>query len=273
MKVFLLIFVVLISFRAQSANMDNIDIEPIPDLPIKVVPSLGVAQPISGWQVALGGGISYGPVYEGAADSRARFMPLIEASYNYGKFFISPLRGIGYNFSEDRDTQYGIRLAPGRTRLESIDTHLNGMGNINFTPEAGLFFNKLFSPWYISSGINTGNNGTHAELGAGIGFHLTDIDRLRLGVNLDWGDTKYNQTYFGVTDAQSVASDNVLTPYNASAGIKDYAITANWTHNFNKEWFGSGGLSYKWLTGSAEQSPLTQQESMARVTYLLGYRF
>jgi len=253
--------------------MDNIDIEPIPDLPIKVVPSFEGGQPVSGWQVALGGGISYGPVYEGAADSRVRFMPLIEATYDYGKFFISPLRGIGYNFSDNRDTQYGIRLTPGLTRRESIDPRLNGTGNINFTPEAGIFFNKIFSPLYISSGINTGNNGTHAELGTGVSFHVTDIDRLRLGINLDWGDTKYIQTYFGVTDAQSAASNNVLAPYNASAGIKDYAVTANWTHNFNKEWFGNGGISYKWLTGSAEQSPLTQQDSMIRVTYLLGYRF
>ena len=253
--------------------MDNIDIEPIPDLPIRVVPSVGGTQPVSGWQLALGGGISYGPVYEGAAYSRARFMPLIEATYNYGKLFISPLRGIGYNFSDNGDTQYGIRLASGLIRMESMDPHLNGMGNINFTPEAGLFFNKLFSPWYISSGVSTGSNGTHAELGAGISFHLTKTDHLRLGSNLTWGDAKYNQTYFGVTDTQSIASDNVLTPYNASAGIKDYAVTANWTHNFNKEWFGNCGISYKWLTGSAEQSPLTQQASMARATYLLGYRF
>jgi MipA family protein len=150
---------------------------------------------------------------------------------------------------------------------------LNGTGNINFTPEAGLFFNRLFSPLYISSGIDTGSNGTHAELGSGISFHLTDIDRLRLGINLDWADTKYNQTYFGVTEEQSAASGYVLTPYNAGAGIKDYALTVNWLHNINKEWFSNCGLSYKRLTGSAEQSPLTQRDAAASLVVLLGYRF
>jgi len=273
MKIIFIFFAAFVPFCAQGANVDNVDIEPIPDLPIKVVPSMGMTTPVAGWQFALGGGASYAPVYEGAADSRIRFMPLLEATYDYGKFFVSLLRGVGYNFSDVRDTQYGVRLVPGRTRMESVDPHLNGMGNINFTPEAGLFFNKLFSPWYISSGINTGSNGTHAELGSGIGFRLTAVDRLRLGVNLDWADTKYNQTYFGVTEAQSAASGNVLPAYNASAGIKDYALTANWAHSYNKEWFSSAGLSYKWLTGSAQYSPLTERSSAGSINFLLGYRF
>jgi outer membrane protein len=273
MKTIIIIFATVASFCALGANMDNIELEPIPDLPINVVPSMGMTTPVAGWQFALGGGAGYAPVYEGSAESRIRFMPLLEATYDYGKFFLSPLRGIGYNFSDVRYTQYGIRVAPGRTRMESEDTHLNGMGNINFTPEAGLFFNKLFSHWYISSGINTGNNGTHAELGSGVRFRVTDVDGFRFGINLDWADTKYNQTYFGVTQEQSAASGNVLIPYNANAGIKDYALTFNWAHNFNKEWFSNCGLTYKWRTGSAEQSPLTQRDSSARLAFLLGYRF
>jgi outer membrane scaffolding protein for murein synthesis (MipA/OmpV family) len=169
--------------------------------------------------------------------------------------------------------QYGVRLSPGHSRRESADPHLNGMGNIGFTPEAGLFFNQRFAPWYVSSGISTGTHGTHAELGGGIGFPLSAADRLRMGVNLNWGDTKYNQTYFGVTAPQAAASGYVLTAYNASAGIKDYALTTNWLHNYDKAWFSNAGLSYKWLTGSAKQSPLTQRSSMGSVNFLVGYRF
>ncbi len=166
-----------------------------------------------------------------------------------------------------------MRMAPGHRRKESADPHLNGMGDIGFTPEAGLFFNRRFAPWYVSSGITTGSHGTHAELGGGIGFPLSTADRLRLGVNLNWGDSRYNQTYFGVTGAQAAASGNVLTAYNASAGIKDYALTANWLHNYDKEWFTSAGLSYKWLTDSAQQSPITQRSSLGSANLLLGYRF
>jgi outer membrane protein len=273
MKILVLLLTVIAPLTAQAAN---VDIEPIPDLPLNNIPAVPSTEtkPSPGvWKFSLGGGASYAPRYEGAANNRLRLMPLVEASYNDGHFFMSLLRGIGYNFSEEKDVQYGVRLSPGHSRRESADPHLNGMGNIGFTPEAGLFINRRFAPWYVSSGISTGTHGTHVELGGGIGFPLSAADRLRFGVNLNWGDAKYNQTYFGVTTAQAAASGYVLTTYNASAGIKDYALTANWLHNYDKNWFSTAGLSCKWLTGSAKQSPLTQRSAAGSVNFLVGYRF
>jgi len=254
----------------------DLDVQPIPDLPLNTLPSAPATETQSAtghWRFALGGGVSYSPRYEGSAANRWRLMPLIEASYNDGKFFISPLRGIGYNFSEDKDMQYGIRLTPGHGRKQSADPYLNGMGDIGFTPEAGLFLNKRFAPWFISSSFSTSSRGNRAELGGGIGFPLSAADHLRLSANLNWGDARYNQTYFGVTAAQAAASGNVLTPYNASSGIKDYALSTNWIHNYDKHWYSTTGLSYKWLTGSARQSPLTRRSSMGSLNFLSGYRF
>jgi len=268
-----LLILLLTAITPLCALGSAFDIEPIPDLPLNSIPAGDPDASAGTWRFALGGGISYAPRYEGAANDRARFMPLLDASYRNGIFFASPLRGVGFNFSDDRETQYGIRLIPGRTRKESADPRLSGMGNIGFTPEAGLFFNQRFAPWYLSSALSTGSHGTHAELGTGIGFSLSGADRVRVGVNLVWGDTKYNQTYFGVTSEQAAASGNVLTVYNTSAGIKDYALTSNWLHSFNRKWFSIGGVSCKWITGSAKHSPLTQRSSSGSLNYLLGYRF
>jgi outer membrane scaffolding protein for murein synthesis (MipA/OmpV family) len=273
MKIAALFLTILTPFTALAAN---VDIEPIPDLPINTVPAAPATESASAsgvWKFSVGGGISYAPRYEGAANDRLRFMPLLEASYSDGHFFASVLRGIGYNFSDSKNTQYGIRIAPGHRRKESADPHLYGMGSIGFTPEAGLFLNRRFGPWYVSSGISSGNHGTHAELGGGIGFPLSVADRLRFGVNLNWGNAEYSQTYFGVTSAQATASGNVLSAYTASAGVVDYALTSNWQHNYSEEWFSSTGLSYKWLGDSAKRSPLTQRSAMASANFLLGYRF
>jgi outer membrane scaffolding protein for murein synthesis (MipA/OmpV family) len=273
MKIFVLFLAIAFSLSARAAN---VDIETIPDLPLNNIPPISSTEtkpPAGVWKFSLGGGASYAPRYEGAANNRLRFMPLVDASYKDGHFFMSLLRGVGYNFSESRNVQYGVRLSPGHGRRESADPHLHGMGNIGFTPEAGLFFNQRFAPWYISGGISSGSHGTHAELGGGIGFPLSVADRLRLGVNLNWGNAKYNQTYFGVTAAQAAASGNVINTYDSSAGIKDYAMTANWLRNYDKDWFSNAGLSYKWLAGPAKQSPLTQRSSMGSVNFLVGYRF
>lgn len=275
----LLRFILLIPTLAASLSSlaANIDITQIPNLPIKNIPAVTApsdsAKKITSWQISLGGGVSYAPTYEGAAGNRLRFVPLLDASYNNGKFFISPLRGVGYNFSEDKDIQYGIRLSIGRGRDQSLDPHLYGMGNINYVPEAGLFFNQRFGALYISSGISSGSNGNHAEMGTGVGLPLGMSDRLRLGVNLNWGDKIYNQTYFGVTSVQAAASGGELAAYDAGEGVSDYALTCNWTHNYDKKWFSNAGLSFKQMNGAALQSPLTQRSSASSANYLLGYRF
>ncbi len=259
-----------------AASGANLDIQPIPDLPLSNVPPASATAPTppSGeWSVSLGGGLSYAPRYEGAARDRLRFMPLLEANYNNGKIFISPLRGIGYNFSDDKALQYGVRLTLSHGRRQSADPHLNGMGNLRYAPEAGLFFNQRLALWYVSGGVSTSTYGAHAELGGGLGFPLSAADRVRVGLMFNWGDARYNQSYFGVTPAQAAASGGVLSAYSAGAGFKDYALSANWAHNFSKEWFSSAGLSYKWLAGSARHSPLTQRSSAGSFNFLLGYRF
>jgi outer membrane protein len=270
-------FVLLSLVIPMSALGASVDIEPIPDLPLSNTPpasSMGRVTSAAGvWKFSVGGGISYAPLYEGAASNHMRFIPLLEANYNDGHVFVSVLRGIGYNFSETRGVQYGVRLTPGHRRKQSADPHLYGMGDIGFTPEVGLFLNRRFAPWYISGGITTGSHGTHAELGGGIGFPLSANDRLRIGANLNWGDAKYNQTYFGITPAQAAASGYALTAYDASAGVKDYALTVNWAHIYSKEWFSNAGLSSKWLAGSAKQSPLTQRRLIESANFILGRRF
>lgn len=276
MKISVLFLGLLCCASPLSAWSANIDIQPIPDLPLRNIPppSAPEATPAkSPWQVSLGSGVSYAPRYEGAANDRLRLVPLLEASYNDGKFFISPLRGVGYNFSDAKTTQYGVRLTLGHGRPENADARLHGMGDIAYIPEAGLFFNQRLGFGYISGGITTGSHGSHTELGGGIGLPLGAADRLRFGVNLNWGDSQYTQTYFGITPEQAAASGNVLTAYTASAGIMDYALTSNWGHNYNKEWFSNAGFSYKWLSGSAQLSPLTQRSALASFNFLLGYRF
>jgi len=257
---------------APAAFAQKVDIQPIPDLPLRNVPPAGATVPSAPeWKFSLGGGVSDAPRYEGSATSRLRFMPLLEASY--GHFFISPLRGVGYNFSDDRDLEYGLRLAPGHARWQNADPRLSGMGDIRYSLEAGMFLNLRAAPWYLSSGLTAGSHGTHAELGGGIGLPVSAADRLRLGMNANWGNTRYNQTYFGVTPAQAQASGNVLTQYDATAGAKDVALTANWAHSFSKAWFSSVGLSHKRLTGSAQYSPLTVRRTANSFNFLMGYRF
>lgn len=223
------------------------------------------------WKFALGGGIASTPRYEGSSRNRLRFAPLIEVEH--GRFFAGAARGIGYNMSDDKDIQYGPRLTLAPYRRQSADRHLHGMGDIGYGGEIGGFVNARFAPWYVMSGIAAGSNGSRLELDGGYEARLSQEDRIRAGLELNWADNKYMQTYFGVSAAQSTASGGVLAPFNAGSGIRNYGLKINWTHAYSKEWFSNAGISYKQLSGSAANSPLTMRRSMSTVSFVVGYRF
>lgn len=230
-----------------------------------------VAPATSTWKVALGGGLASVPRYEGASKNRLRFAPLLEISD--GHFFAGTSRGIGYNFSDDNSLQYGARVTLAPYRRQSVDVRLNGMGDIGYAAEVGGFLDARFSPWYVTSSIASSSHGAHLELGGGYNMQLSEADKLRTGLEIDWANGKYMQTYFGVSAPQSAASGGVLTSYNASSGIKDYALKLNWMHSYSKEWFSNAGIIYKQLAGSAKNSPLTQRNSMSTVSFVVGYNF
>lgn len=258
------------SLAAHAA--DSLYVRPIPDLPLRNVPPAPPPTPPSTvWNVTVGGGLSLAPRYSGAAHDRLRFIPLLEATD--GHFFASMLRGAGYNFSDTRGLAYGLRLAVGRARREDADPHLQGMGNIPYSIEGGAFLNQRFGLWYLSGDVSAGKHGAHAALGGGMALPLSIRDHIRLGVNLEWSGRRYNQTYFGVTAAQSAASGYVLAPYDAGGGLTDYALTANWAHSYSRQWFSTLGISFKQLTGNARRSPLTQSASQPSANFIVGYRF
>ena len=223
------------------------------------------------WKVTLGGGVASVPRYEGAATNRLRFVPLIEVGD--GHFFAGTYRGIGYNFSEDKNIQYGLRLTLANSRKQSLDVRLNGMGDINYAGELGGFVNARFSPLYVTSSIAGSSRGARVELGGGYELKLSDADQLRAGLELNWANGKYMQNYFGVTAAQSLASGGVLTAYNATSGVKDYALKLNWMHSYSKQWFSNAGVSVKQLAGSAKNSPLTMRNTMNSFNLVVGYNF
>lgn len=223
------------------------------------------------WKVTLGGGIASVPRYEGSANNRLRFVPLLEI--DNGHFFAGTSRGVGYNFSDDKNFQYGARLTMSPRRKQTEDARLNGMGDIGFAGEFGGFANARFSEWYATTSIAAGSRGSHLELGGGYEMPLSPADKVRAGVDMNWANGKYMQTYFGVTAAQAAASGGVLTAYNAGSGVKDYALKVNWTHNYSKAWFSNAGVTFKQLAGSAKNSPLTMRKSTNSVSVVVGYHF
>lgn len=223
------------------------------------------------WKITAGGGMASTPRYEGSATNRIRFVPLLDLEY--GRFFAGTSRGLGYNLSDTQNIQYGPRLTLAQRRWQNADARLNGMTDLGYAAEAGAYGHARFGAWYLDSSLAASSRGTRVEFGGGYDLPLTQADKLRFGVDATWGNTKYMQTYFGVSAAEATASGGVLNAYNAGSGIKDYQLKANWTHAYNAQWFSNAGIAYKRLAGSALNSPLTMRRSATTASFVVGYRF
>jgi outer membrane protein len=147
------------------------------------------------------------------------------------------------------------------------------MGDIDYYAEPGVFVSTQLGPLSLSVGAGNSAYGTRADAGLGLGIPLGKQDRFRLSARANWGDANYNQTFFGVTAAQSLASGGVLTPYTAAEGKKDTVFSASWSHNFDPEWSISTSLSHKRLESSVQLSPIVERTSMNSMSLMLGYHF
>ncbi len=223
------------------------------------------------WKFTLGAGAAFVPRYEGSATRRVRAVPVFES--RKGRFFAGVSEGIGYDLSEDPRFHFGPRIGLVPYRRQDADVRLNGTGDINWGAEAGGFFDATFAPWYAASRFGAGQRGARLELDGGLERNIGRSDRIRAGLEVNWANARYMQTYFGITPAQSAASGGVLTPYTASAGIRNYGANLGWMHQLGGGWFTHVSLGIHRIGGSAASSPLTMKRTMVGTSLVAGCRF
>lgn len=138
---------------------------------------------------------------------------------------------------------------------------LEGLDDIDFSVEVGggLEFNtpayELFAK--LRYGV-IGHEALVAELGGDLILRPDDQLSLRAGPRLLWGSEDFTQTYFGVSPAESDASD--FTAFEPGAGLVSAGIEAEAIYQFNDTWGVAGKVRYDRLQDDAADSPITQSE-------------
>jgi len=216
-----------------------------------------------------------GREYQGSDESRTMAVPLIEYQWANG-WFAGTTNGVGYNFSDRQDMQYGARLTPAFGRKESRSQPLRGMGDIDARAEIGGFFNYFVSKEVsLSSSLRYGSgqnsNGLLADLGLGYSTELSGNLRLGLGVAATLANAEYMQSYFGVTAAQAARSGYAL--YKPGAGLRDVRANLSLTYRINPNMSATAGISTSMLSGDASDSPLVRQKSTTSGLLAVAYSF
>jgi outer membrane scaffolding protein for murein synthesis (MipA/OmpV family) len=243
-------------------------------------------------------GVQSGPRYEGAESRKLSALPVIQVEWSNG-VFISGLSA-GMHLSGSPTVEFGPLLAiqPGRDESGTgatadgaygfagpslgektmvLSGRLGGMDDIGARLQFGGFYNAYLSPqWRLTSSLLVGagreHDGARLELGVQrLAFVAGARHRVSLTAGLNIVNRQYNETYFGVTEAESARSR--FDAYQPGGGLQDVHVGARWNWVLTPSWMLTSSLQAKRLLGDARLSPLTERSTNLTVSTAIAYRF
>ncbi|MDQ0011549.1 outer membrane scaffolding protein for murein synthesis (MipA/OmpV family) [Luteibacter jiangsuensis] len=242
------------------------------------------------WNVVAGLGVLRTPIFPGASKSQIRPAPYLSIDYGDRFFVRGPVVGVNlFRFGQNDRFRLGVmtRITPEAEWDESDDRALHGLGKISGGIDAGVFGSYRTESWFAELAATRGavlrkehgesstrGSGTAVQLGFGYTMRLASHLRWMTQVSTQWADATRTRTYFGVSQAQSLATE--LQPYRPSAGITSYGVTTTLNYAFGKRWTLTGLVKYERLTGDAKSSPIVTangRTNQVSTGVFLGYQF
>ena len=244
-------------------------------LALTAAATLAQEQRSTGWSGQVGLGARVGPSHPGSPKTTTTPLPLVEARSPDGRWFVSTRSGVGVNVLNAQTTKAGVAVTyvPGRDSED--DVRLGGIKDID--PAAGV---RLFASHAITEAVTVrgdltkdlgGGDGMRATVGIDRRFEVTPALRIIAGADTTWDDENDQETWFGVTPAQSAASS--LPRFQAGAGIRDIRASLGGTYALTPKIGLSLVGSVSRLLGDAADSPVSADDTGPALMGGISYRF
>lgn len=239
------------------------------------------APPRSDTQITLGLGAALLPRYPGS--KTMKFLPVPVISVKRGCFFAGVHQGLGLAFqpSGGLTLTSSLRYDLGRTEKDSDwrpgSKDLAGMGEIRPSALAVFQATQTLTPWLTAEGeaeFRIGgqqDRGNRYHLGLTATSRTNSQDTLSLGIRAQGGDRRYNQTYFGVTQAQSTTSR--FSSFQPGTGLYACTLAADWIHPIRPSWAMLLSLHATRFIRQVEDSPLVEKQTQILGLVALSRRF
>ncbi len=255
-------------------------------LTLAAVTTLAAATPVlsqdqSRGFIALGAGTA--PEYLGSDDDQA--IPFIFGSYTLPNAEIR-LEGttLSASFGAGRNGP-GLSFGPSLTyRLGREDVEnaaVAALPEIDPATELGGFVG------YTSAGANQNGvlnlqlaftadvSGTHDgfTVSPSITYSVRASDRLRLalGASVSYGDSSFNNTYFGVDAAGAVQSG--LARFDIGSGFHSADVSMSASYDLSDRWSLNGRVVWTTLLGDAADCPIGSRDDGVLAGLAVGFRF
>lgn len=219
------------------------------------------------WNVALGAGLADRPDYPGSSHYQVRPVPLVSISYG-DRLAVGPF-GLGFAALDWNGLRAGPVLGIEAGRRESVDSHLNGLGDISTSVTGGAFVSYRVGVFDIYATARQAINDSGSGLSGLVQFNFRQALVPRklefiAGPDMEFGNREHEQTWFGVTAAQSLQSG--LPVYTPGGGVNTVGIHAALTYRASEHVSWRAFTNLKDLTGQAADSPIVER----RIEYVFG---
>ncbi|WP_175911724.1 MipA/OmpV family protein [Burkholderia sp. BCC1640] len=229
------------------------------------------------YSLSLGGGFT--PRYQGSNQYRGIVAPGFSAKFGNG-FFIDSTAGAGYRL----DLPHGAFVSAavsydvGRTDENRFDLpgsdYLKGMGRIPGSVLVGVragltLFDAAELSVTVDAPVTHTSRGVSGHVDLAVPVFKTARHEIVVTGSAHAGTGRYTQTFYGVTDAQSLASG--FRPYSTSGGVDSATLSLAWNWDVSRHWSVRATGGFTRLLGRYGDSPIVQTRSnyygMAGATY------
>ncbi|HID7509408.1 TPA: MipA/OmpV family protein [Enterobacter hormaechei] len=251
-------------------------------LALLATPALAAGQR-QGNVLTLGGGVDVAPRYSGSDKSRVSAAQVVDYAMANG-FFVSTTRGIGYgNSFGNLDYNAALSYRAGRKdrdvssdSIASGSDDLRGMGDIKGSAIVVPGLGYRVTDWLTVQlqaevPVSERDNGEAVHFGIASPLYTSPKNALTLALTGSWGSSKYMQTYYGISAAQSAASG--FARHDAGSGIYAYSLNLDWTHKLTSRWSLLAAAGVTQLTGEAGDSPIVQRKTSPVGSLKVTYSF
>ncbi|WP_343045184.1 MipA/OmpV family protein [Pseudomonas atagonensis] len=230
--------------------------------------------------VSFGLGASYTPRYMGSKNYTSAVQPMLRVER--GVFFLDSVDGLGVQwqsnsgFSTSASVGYDYGRADGDSSYRHGSEELKGMGEVRGATVLNLNASQQITSWLSLNAqaelrVAGEKRGDRYSFGFESTFLDSDHDKVTWSVDGHAGSGQFNQTYFGVTQAQSATSR--FASYKADEGVYAYSTELSWLHVFDEHWSTTAGIELVHYTDQVKNSPIVSDDTTATSYVGVNYIF
>ena len=205
--------------------------------------------------VDIGLGAAYKPSYQGSDEFEAS--PWL---------IMRDLRLRGYGAGENSGFSISPNVNLVGKRNNDDDDRLEGMDEIDYGYELGLKATYNVGQTTAYATMRKGFGGHHGvvgEFGADYRFKAGERWTMWVGAEAKYGDSKFNDTYFGVSEGESVTSG--YDAYEPGGGINAASARFEARYSLTDSTAVIGEVKYTRLLGDTADSPLVEKKSQPSI--------